>query len=279
MGPADGLEYVFDLYDPAEGHSVATRLEELNSETYHRLLSHACTEPDFAYIGSVGYGASRGELCGFSARALSSHSISSSSALLPDSLNTGDHAVIMESKVHRYRLNSVPSAGFLPGGWIGYLSYEFGYTREIRLTNQAPPTPFPSLSAGFYLWTASYNRKTNEYFLWVHTECPAETRSQIDQWLSREPAAEKASWAMTSRFEPRQSSSSFQASVKKVRDYIEAGDCYQANLSQEFYGHYRGEPWLAFKALADANPTPYSPKLTTPWQPSWKPQTKTAPRT
>jgi para-aminobenzoate synthetase component 1 len=258
MGPANGLEYVSDLYDPAEGHSVATRLEELSSETYHRLLSHACTEPDFAYIGSVGHGTSRGELCGFSARALSSHYISSSPALLPESLNTSDHAVRMESQVNRYRLNSVPNAGFLPGGWIGYLSYEFGYARETRLANQAPSTPFPLLSAGFYLWTASYNRKTNKYFLWVHAECPADTRAQIDRWLNTEPAAEKKSWVMASRFEPRQSSSSFKANVKRIRDYIDAGDCYQANLSQEFAGQYRGEPWQAFKALAEANPTPYS---------------------
>jgi para-aminobenzoate synthetase component 1 len=237
---------------------VAPRLEEISVDIFQRLLSHTSIEPDFAYIGSVGHGESRGELCGFSARALDSHYLSSSIALSSGPLDTADHAVKMESLINRYRLESSPNADFLPGGWIGYLSYEFGYARETRLANKAPPTPFPFLSAGFYLWTASFNRKKGKYFLWVHAECPAETRAQIDRWLNTELTGEKKSWAMASRFEPRQSSASFQTSVEKIRDYIEAGDCYQANLSQEFAGQYCGEPWEAFKALAEANPTPYS---------------------
>ncbi len=63
---------------------------------------------------------------------------------------------------------------------------------------------------------------------------------------------------MVSRFQPRQTPDAFRASVERVRHYIEAGDCYQANLSQEFSGHFTGDPWQAFQALADANPTPYS---------------------
>ncbi|WP_349343099.1 aminodeoxychorismate synthase component I [Marinobacter sp. MMG032] len=237
---------------------MAPSLEEISADIFQRLLSQACTEPDFVYIGSVGQGENRGELCGFSARALDSHYLSSAPAFSLGPLDTGDNAAKMESQVTRYRLKSSLSAEFLPGGWIGYLGYEFGYARETRLADQAPPTPFPLLSAGFYLWTASYNRKNKKYFLWVHAECPADTRAQIDRWINTEPAAVKKTWVMESRFKPRQSSSNFKASVKRIRDYIEAGDCYQANLSQEFDGRYRGEPWQAFKALAEANPTPYS---------------------
>lgn len=194
---------------------MAPSLEEISANSFYRLLSQACTEPDFAYIGSVGQGESRGELCGFSARALDSRDLFSAPVLSHRPLDTNDHAVKLESLINRYRMKSSPNANILPGGWIGYLSYEFGYAREARLANKAPPTPFPLLCAGFYLWTASYNRKTDKHFLWVHAECPAETRAQIDQWLNTEPAVEKHSWAMASPFEPRQSSGNFQASVKK----------------------------------------------------------------
>jgi para-aminobenzoate synthetase component 1 len=47
------------------------------------------------------------------------------------------------------------------------------------------------------------------------------------------------------------------AGVERVKEYIVAGDCYQANLSQQFSGQYRGDPWRAYQALASAHPTPY----------------------
>ncbi len=232
-------------------------LTELDKTSYERLLSHACTTQDFAYVGSYGSGGSRGYLCGFSAHALKTVRFSSTEfAKYP--FNSGTLAANMESRIKSYRFEEIDGAEYLPGGWIGFLSYELGYFQERRLRTLYPPTPFPLLSAGFYLWTASYNRQTDKYFLWLHAECPAETRAEIDRWLNTEPRGEQKGWAVPSRFEPRQSSDSFQTSVKKIRDFIEAGDCYQANLSQEFEGRYRGEPWLAFKALAEANPTPYS---------------------
>ncbi|MHA7924565.1 MAG: aminodeoxychorismate synthase component I [Marinobacter sp.] len=232
-------------------------LKELDKTSYLRLLAHACKARDFAYVGSVGEGGNRGRLCGFSAHALKTISLPASGRNRA-SCNTDALSEEMESLLRSYRLENIEDVRFLPGGWIGFLSYELGYVREKRLAGLCPSMAVPQLSAGFYLWTASYNRKTDQHFLWFHEDCPAETRARIEQWLNTEPPVEKKSWAMASRFEPRQSSSSFQASVKKVRDYIEAGDCYQANLSQEFEGRYRGEPWLAFKALAEANPTPYS---------------------
>lgn len=237
---------------------MASGLEEISVDVYQRLLAHACREPDFAYLGSVGEGNARGELCGFSARKLDSYQLPSSDESSGEPLDTAQHAANMELLINRYRLDGEASRECLVGGWIGYLSYEFGYAREARLASQAPPAPLPMLTAGFYLWTASYNRTTGRYFLWRHAECPADTRTQIEQWLKTEPTLEHRGWQMTSRFEPRQSSKSFQASVKTIRRYIEAGDCYQVNLSQEFMGHYIGEPWQAFEALAEANPTPYS---------------------
>ncbi|MDX1561065.1 MAG: aminodeoxychorismate synthase component I [Marinobacter sp.] len=232
-------------------------LKDLNKASYLRLLAHASEARDFAYVGSVSEGGNRGQLSGFSAHALKTVSVPANEQnRIP--CNTDALAEEMECLLQSHRLETIEEDRFLPGGWIGFISYELGYVREKRLAGLCPSMPVPQLSAGFYLWTASYNRKTDKHFLWVHAECPAETRAQIDRWLNTEPAEEKQSWAMASNFEPRQSSGSFRASVKKVRDYIEAGDCYQANLSQEFYGHYRGEPWLAFKALAEANPTPYS---------------------
>ncbi|MGM0767509.1 MAG: aminodeoxychorismate synthase component I [Pseudomonadota bacterium] len=233
-------------------------LTELDRKSYLRLLSHACTRADFAYLGSFGAGGSRGRLSGFSALALRSMRWPEPSGSAEDSFASDGIAAEMESWLHAYQLAKPEDATFLPGGWIGFLSYELGYLREKRLAKACPSVPLPLLSAGLYLWTASHDRTTDTYYLWIHRECPADTRALLDEWLTTEPATAAGGWRLTSPFTPRQSPENFRASVRTIRDYIEAGDCYQANLSQEFEARYEGEPWLAFQALAEANPTPYS---------------------
>ena len=231
--------------------------QSISRQSYDRLLKHASAEPDFAYIGSVGNGEARGELCGFSARALKTLRLPAY-ADPGKPLDSDELTREIESLIVRYSVQGTGEPFSLPGGWIGCLSYELGYAREARLSPQLPVSPCPLISAGFYLWTASHNRKTGHYHLWIHPECPTDTRQAVDTWL-KEPARERFErWHMSSNFRPRQLEATFKTSVDKIRTYIEAGDCYQANLSQEFTGCYEGDPWQAFKALAEANPTPYS---------------------
>lgn len=232
-------------------------LTELDKTSYHRLLSHASAVHDFAYVGSVGGAGSRGRLCGFSAYAETVINISSSEPRA-EAFSSDRLAEDMEQQLRSYQYEAPSVAGFLPGGWIGFLSYEMGYVREKRLAGLCPAMAFPLFSAGFYLWTASHNRETGQYYLWVHPECPLSTQETLRELLTTEPPAAAPGWAMPSPFIPRQSPEDFRDSVRKIQSFIEAGDCYQANLSQEFSGHYEGDPWQAFRALAEENPTPYS---------------------
>jgi anthranilate synthase component 1 len=45
--------------------------------------------------------------------------------------------------------------------------------------------------------------------------------------------------------------------VRKIKEYIAAGDCYQAVLSQRFSTDYAGEPIAIYRALRAINPSPY----------------------
>lgn len=49
----------------------------------------------------------------------------------------------------------------------------------------------------------------------------------------------------------------FEEGVRKVQEYIKAGDCYQAVLSQRFSARYKGEPLAIYRALRAINPSPY----------------------
>ncbi|WP_100640541.1 aminodeoxychorismate synthase component I [Marinobacter salexigens] len=247
----------------------------LSLEDYNHLLAQAAREPDFAYLGSVGSERGRGALSGFSACAIATKRIESGGAEVVD---TSKLSAEMENLIQHYKVMPQESLNFLTGGWIGFLSYEFGYRKELRLAPLCPTPSTPLLFAGLYLWAASHNRTTDTYRLWVHPECPEPIQHRIQHWLSSEPEKNPElqqsqastapegitnSWKMVSPFKPRQPATEFVAGVGKVKDYIYAGDCYQVNLSQEFKGRYRGNPWIAFQALAEANPTPYSAFLKT----------------
>jgi len=49
----------------------------------------------------------------------------------------------------------------------------------------------------------------------------------------------------------------FEDGVRRVQEYIKAGDCYQAVLSQRFSAKYKGEALSIYRALRAINPSPY----------------------
>ena len=232
-------------------HSSLTKLDQTR---YQRLMAHACQLDDFVFLGSQGDDGDRGHRHGFTALALSQ--VEQPAHRAP--LDTRQLAEQMEALRQRYPLpNDLPKAP-LTGGWLGVLGYEFGYRREKRLVGTTPDCPFPVIHAGFYLWTASHDRASGEYWLWVHPQCPGDTPETLDAWLGAAATARPEPWHMPSPFKPAQTPEAFRASVSAIKDYILAGDCYQANLSQAFTGTYTGDPWRAFQALSQENPTPYS---------------------
>lgn len=230
-------------------------LRHLTKAEFDTLLTWASRQPDFAYIGSSGEGADRGWLSGFSCQAIARRTLNNE---IEDSDAVEALADQMESQRRDFAVNNSEPSAYLTGGWIGYISYEFGYIRETKLSALCPASPVPLLSVGLYLWTASHNRKTGEYFLWSHEACPEHTLEQLQSVLDTPGQSATPAWRMTAPFQARQTADDFRGGVSQVKDYIEAGDCYQANLSQEFTGTYSGNPWAAFQALSRANPTPYS---------------------
>lgn len=227
---------------------------QLSKDEFECLLQQTSTQADFSYVGTVAEGAGRGLWSGFSCGAVEARELHLGEAGKAELDELADN---MKCVLEKYSRSSNNLSG-LPGGWIGFLSYEMGYVREPRLAQLCPTLSLPLLSARLYLWMASHNRQTGTYHLWIHPECPKYLVSQLNSWLSVRKEREPGAWRMSKCFKPEQTPVSFKASVEAIRGYIEAGDCYQANLSQEFSGQFSGSPWSAFQALAEAHPTPYS---------------------
>ncbi|HLT14027.1 MAG TPA: aminodeoxychorismate synthase component I [Marinobacter sp.] len=232
--------------------------QPLSRDQYTRLCSHASSQQDFVFLGSQASAGGRGAVRGFSSNAVEQVSVR---AMPGGGLDTAALAQFMETLGSRYQGIQGHQAELpcpFTGGWVGHIAYEFGYAREARLNRLGTEQAFPLIFAGFYLWFASEDLESSQCFLWVHPELPAQQQHQLAGWLDTTEDAPTDNWAITTPFQPTQTADSFRQKVERVREYIQAGDCYQANLSQSFEGHFEGDPWVGFNALSQANPTPYS---------------------
>ncbi|MDX1801580.1 MAG: aminodeoxychorismate synthase component I, partial [Marinobacter sp.] len=134
---------------------------------------------------------------------------------------------------------------------------------EPRLAPLAGTIPCPVLYAGLFLWVACLDRHTGHHSLYIHRRCSTRTRDCLDHWrqTSSGQPGRPGHWRMTDGFTAEQSAQQFQRDVTRIKAYIDAGDCYQVNLSQRFAGRYRGDTWQAFDALSRAHPTPFAAYL------------------
>ncbi len=76
-------------------------------------------------------------------------------------------------------------------------------------------------------------------------------KSKLPPAQGSEQQAERAS------FESNWTRKGFEDAVRKVQEYIAAGDCYQVVLSQRFTRKVAADPMSIYRALRATNPSPY----------------------
>ena len=71
-------------------------------------------------------------------------------------------------------------------------------------------------------------------------------------------AAPTGEFILGGAFRAEQRREEYLQSLGRIKDYLEAGDCYQVNLAQRFSAHFHGDPLTAWLALQEAHPAPHS---------------------
>lgn len=146
------------------------------------------------------------------------------------------------------------------GGIAGVLFYEAGrYT--VPGFHSVEPKPHSSGWVGQYLWQLTVRQATGANpqtaDLEFHPTCPAPLKLLVQQALEDCQGFAGGGFSLTEPFIPQQSETEYQDGVRRILAYIEAGDCYQANLSQTFRAWYTGRPFAAWQALSEAIPVPH----------------------
>jgi para-aminobenzoate synthetase component 1 len=146
------------------------------------------------------------------------------------------------------------------GGGMGYLAYELGRYLE-RLPGQAlDDLHMPELCFAFYDRIVAHDHASGRtYLVAMHPERPEkildEARRELAKPLPEFPSgANRGSLHFRSNFTLEQ----YLEAVRKVKEYIYAGDIYQANLTQRFQVEIREHPWLLYKRLRKLNAAPFA---------------------
>src|SRR5690606_20564344 len=137
------------------------------------------------------------------------------------------------------------------------------------LTPAKTPTADASTTArlGLYDWALVSDHQLRTSQLVFHPMCPANKRERVMQrFRGADPATDAAPntlppttpLTLLSAFMPDIEPADYQRAIARIHDYIRAGDCYQVNYAQRFHARYEGDPWIAYRALRDACPTPFS---------------------
>ena len=178
-------------------------------------------------------------------------------------------------------------AGLTPftGGAVGYLSYDAAEWFEPSLRVEAgsisqDTLPLDSATVGFWMFFRNLIvfdrvRQRMEIVSIVLTEDAGGSHSRLRQLydeaveqtaaMERElmntpqqmPPSPLVAQEYRERFDSNWKRSDFESGVRRVQEYIAAGDCYQTVLSQRFSTTYAGDDISLYRALRAINPSPY----------------------
>ncbi|WP_425930040.1 aminodeoxychorismate synthase component I [Pseudomonas sp. NyZ201] len=145
------------------------------------------------------------------------------------------------------------------GGLIGYLSYDFGRRLEQLPELARDDLGLPDATLGLYAWAVISDHQLMTSQLLFHPALPGDERQRLIDLFSQPAEADPgAGFCLDAPMRGDLEPEDYRQAFERVQQYIQAGDCYQINLTQRFRAPCQGDPWSAYQALRAACPTPFS---------------------
>lgn len=147
------------------------------------------------------------------------------------------------------------------GGVLGYLDYDVGSS-----LNKLPPHKVFSQSQlscsashlQVYEWAVIQDHLLGKAVLVALPSVSATRRRELLLLLRGSTAPAKKSFHLATSFESNFTGEEYALAYQTIKDYINAGDCYQVNLAQKFTALFEGDPWTAYKQLRVVASAPFS---------------------
>lgn len=143
------------------------------------------------------------------------------------------------------------------GGLLGYYSYEAGRYVETLPQNVIEDVQLPHILLGLYGWALVTDHHKQLTTLIVTPWCQFSEAELTERLTRDDDPTLNAEFSLNSTFKANMTAEGYAKRFQKVQDYIQAGDCYQVNLTQRFSASYQGQTWPAYLALKESCPTPF----------------------
>lgn len=161
---------------------------------------------------------------------------------------------------------------FFQGGLIGYFGYDLARTLEKIPSTAKNDLNLPDIEAAFYDSAYIWNRRKNQALfiaLPLNKETQKETQKKINDLKTdlSKPSGLDFDGDSKITIQPWKSNfskSKYLKAVENVKNYIAAGDIYQANLSQRFEAEFKGDIYSVFQKILELNPARFSSFFHTP---------------
>ncbi|WP_325437532.1 aminodeoxychorismate synthase component I [Pseudomonas nitroreducens] len=151
------------------------------------------------------------------------------------------------------------------GGMIGYLGYDFGRRIERLPEPNQDDLGLPDARLGLYAWALVTDHEERSSRLVFHPALAADERERLIRLFEDGHDGDALPpFQLAAPFRPDLSREQYREALERVHGYILAGDCYQVNYTQRFRAPCSGSPWLAYRALREACPTPFAGYLALP---------------
>ncbi len=174
---------------------------------------------------------------------------------------TGEILPFLRSLLKQYDTN--PQVAHLPftGGWLGWLGYDLAWEIENLPNLNRDTLPFPV--AYWYEPDCFAVLDRVEQTLWLAASKP----QQLDYLAERSASCslETESIATASQISFLTSQQQYQNAVKRAKQYIQAGDIFQTNLSLRFQTTTAASSWQIYRQLQQINPSPFASYWRSPW--------------
>ncbi len=150
----------------------------------------------------------------------------------------------------------------LSAGLLGYLSYDLKDSLERLPRTAVDEFDLPRLLfyAPSVLVVQEKAGGRTRLFAPCRNGSQTDARANAEHFRARIPAADDAAVCKPPDIGAAQSNFSrpaYEHSVRRVIDYIAAGDVYQVNLSQRFQAPFTGDPYMLFRRFYESNPAPF----------------------
>lgn len=145
------------------------------------------------------------------------------------------------------------------GGFIGYLSYDYGrYLFGLLDDVPAPFSSIPQLQWRYHSWAIIVDHLQQRCQLVIQQSVSASTVNNLLELLNGADFVEPKPIAQLD-FAPLQSRSQYLQAIARIKEYISAGDCYQVNYAQCFKAESAElAPQALYWQLQGVSPAPYS---------------------